>query len=220
MTRTLPIAILVSGEGTTMDALAERAVGGHLPVRIVLVVADRPHAPAIEKARRRGLPTLVLPSRGTDPADWSARLTRALDDAGAELVVNAGFLSILPAPWFDRWAGRAINLHPALLPKYGGMGMYGERVHRAVLAAGDRESGATVHVVTAEVDRGPTLAQERVPVEPGDTPATLRARLHPVEVELLAATLRRFADGSLPLPYRASERVEPERRRDGAGTSD
>jgi len=184
-----------------MEGLAELAVGGHLPVRIVLVVSDRPHIPAIERARLRGIPTTVLPSRGVDPVVWSDRLTAELVEKGVELVVLAGFLSILPPRWVARWQGRAINLHPALLPRHGGPGMYGPRVHREVLASGDRETGATVHLVTAEVDAGPTIAQERLPVLPNDTPESLRARLHPVEVALLAATLRRFAEGQLPLPY-------------------
>jgi phosphoribosylglycinamide formyltransferase 1 len=197
----LPIGVLVSGEGTTMDALAERALGEHLPVRIVLVVADRPHAPAIEKARRRGLPTLILPSRGIDLDDWGRRLTAALEERGVELVVLAGFLTILPPSWVDHWRGRAINLHPALLPLHGGPGMYGMHVHRSVLEAKETETGATVHLVTRDVDGGPTIAQERLPVLPDDTPESLRARLHPVEVELLAETIRRFAEGALPLPY-------------------
>ena len=201
MTRTLPIAVLVSGEGTTLEGLAELAMGGHLPVRIVLVVADRPHARAIERARLRGIPTIVLPSRGVDPNVWSDRLTKELVEQGVELVVLAGFLSILPPRWVDRWEGRAVNLHPALLPAHGGPGMYGPKVHRAVLDSGERETGATVHLVTPEVDGGPVIAQEKIPVLPDDTPDTLRARLHPVEVALLAETLRRFAEGLLPLPY-------------------
>jgi phosphoribosylglycinamide formyltransferase-1 len=219
VTRVLTIGVLVSGEGTTLDAIAELASGGHLPVHIALVVADRPHAPAIERARRRGLATLVLPSRGVPLEAWASRLTRELRERGVELVVLAGFLTILPPGWVADWPGRAINLHPALLPRHGGPGFYGARVHEAVLAAGERETGATVHVVTGEVDRGPTIAQERLEVLPGDTPASLRARLHPVEVELLAATLRRFADGSLPLPYVAGDRPTPDDRREPAGQS-
>ncbi len=201
MTRPLPIAVLVSGEGTTLEGIAEQVSGGHLPARIALVVADRAQAPAIERARRRGLPTLVLPSKGVEPEGWSRRLSEELDAKGVELVVLAGFLTILPASWVDRWQGRAINLHPSLLPRHGGRGLYGERVHRAVLAAGDRETGATVHLVTRDVDRGPTIAQERLEVLPGETAASLRERLHPLEVSLLSTTIRRFSEGALPLPY-------------------
>lgn len=201
MARELPIGVLVSGEGTTLDALAELAAGGHLPVRIALVVSSRPNAPAIEKARRRGLATLVLPPRGLEPEVWAERLSAELQQRGVELVVLAGFLTILPPSWVEAWRGRAINVHAALLPKHGGRGFYGQRVHEAVLAAGDRETGATVHLVVPEVDHGPTIAQARIDVLPGDTPQSLRERLHPLEVELLATTLRRFADGSLPLPF-------------------
>jgi len=208
--RPLPIAVLVSGEGTTLEGIAEQVIGGHLPARIVLVVADRVHAPAIERARRRGLPTIVLPSKGVDPLAWSMRLSDELNAQGVELVVLAGFLTILPPEWVERWRGRAINLHPSLLPRHGGPGLYGERVHRAVLAAGDRETGATVHLVTSDVDRGPTIAQERIEVQPDETPASLRRRLHPIEVALLSATIRRFADGSLPLPYPDQGEEAPE----------
>ncbi len=201
MTRLLTVAVLVSGEGTTLEGIAELQGGGHLPVRLALVVADRPHIPAIERARRRGLPTVVLPSRGAEPESWGRTLSDELTRHGVEVVVLAGFLSILPPSWIDRWRGRAINVHPSLLPRHGGPGMYGPRVHQAVLDAGETETGVTVHLVTAEVDRGPIIVQERVPVAPGDTPTSLRQRVHPIEVGLLAATLRRFADGSLPLPY-------------------
>ncbi len=201
MTRPLPIAVLVSGEGTTLEGLVEKIARDGLPARIVVTVADRASAPAIGRAQRGGIPVVVLPSKGVDPVAWSERLSGELESRGTELVVLAGFLTILPAAWVDRWAGRAINLHPSLLPRHGGPGLYGERVHRAVLAAGDRETGATVHLVTRDVDRGPTIAQARLDVLPGDTERSLRARLHPVEVELLAATIRRFAERSLPLPY-------------------
>jgi phosphoribosylglycinamide formyltransferase 1 len=203
VTRTLAVGFLVSGEGTTLDALAELASGGHLPIRVALVVSDRPRAPTIEKARRRGLPTQVLPARGVPREAWAARLTQELRDRGVELVVNAGFLTILPDSWVAAWRGRGVNLHPSLLPRYGGRGFYGSHVHEAVLAAGDRETGATVHLISEELDRGTVIAQARLPVLPGETVASLRERLHPVEVELLAETLRRFADGSLPLPYPA-----------------
>jgi phosphoribosylglycinamide formyltransferase 1 len=205
MARVLPVSFLVSGEGTTLDAIGETIAGGHLSVRVALVVADRPHVPAIEKARQRGFATTVIPTRGVPESEWTSHLTTALRAQGTELVVLAGYLSILPRPWVADWRGRVINLHPSLLPRYGGRGMYGPKVHAAVLAAGERETGATLHLVTDAVDAGPTLLQARIPIEPNDTPDTLRSRLHPIEVRLLADALRHFADGSWPLPYESRE---------------
>ena len=114
----------------------------------------------------------------------------------------AGFLSILPPSWVETWKGRALNLHPSLLPRYGGAGMHGFKVHQAVIAAREPETGATVHLVTTDVDAGPILAQARLPVLAADTPETLRARLAPVEVALLSETVLKFARGERPLPYR------------------
>ncbi len=201
MARVLTIAVLVSGTGTTLDGLAERIAQSRLSARIALVLADRWGTAAIERARQRDLQTIVVVRRGVDGAEWSRAVAAALEARGVELIVLAGFLAILPSQFVAHFAGRIVNLHPALLPRYGGRGMYGNRVHSAVLQAGDPESGATVHLVTDAVDAGPILLQERVPVLPGDTPETLRARLHPAEVEVLARVIARFADGSWPLPY-------------------
>lgn len=201
MGRVLPIAVFLSGEGTTCDALAELVAGGHLPARIVLVLSDRPHAPGIERARHRGLATAVRPLHGADRARWAQDVDALARDRGAELLVLAGFLGILPTELVGRWEGRVINVHPSLLPHYGGAGMYGHRVHAAVLADGVRETGATVHVVTDAIDAGPILLQERLPVLPRDEVTALRERLRPVEVRLLAEAIRRFADGEWPLPY-------------------
>ena len=201
MTAPLPIAVLVSGQGTTLDGLADEIAAGRLPANVVVVVSDRPTAPAVDKARRRGFATVLLATRGLAPEAWAANLTSELDAHGAELVVLAGFLRVLPPGWVQRWHGRAINLHPSLLPRYGGPGMWGHHVHEAVLAARDTETGVTVHLVTSDVDAGPAIAQEKVPVLPGDTPDTLRERLHPVAVRLISVTIRRFAVKELPIPY-------------------
>ncbi len=201
MGRVLPLAVFLSGEGTTFDALAEAIAGGHLPARIALVLSDRTHAHGIERARHRGLPTAVRPLHGVPVEVWSAQVDGLLREKGVELVVLAGFLSILPAPFLARWRGRVINVHPGPLPEYGGPGMYGLHVHRAVLEAGERETAATVHLVTEAVDAGPVLLTEAVPVEAGDTPESLRDRLRPVERRLLADAIRRFADGEWALPH-------------------
>jgi phosphoribosylglycinamide formyltransferase 1 len=205
----LRVAVLASGEGTTLEGLATALAAEPGPVEIALVVSNRPGARVLERARRLGLPTVVV-ERAGDLEAWASRLTAELDAHGTQLVVLAGFLAILPPSWVERWRGRAINLHPSLLPRYGGRGMYGLRVHAAVLAAGERETGATVHLVTGAIDGGPPIAQERLPIRPGETPEELRDRMRPVEVGLLARTVRRFADGTLPLPYPGgTERAEP-----------
>ena len=165
----------------------------------------------------------MLPLRGAAPAQWAEESTRVLRSAGAGLIVLAGFLSVLPPSFVRQWEGRIINTHPALLPKFGGKGMYGDRVHAAVLAAGETESGATVHLVTEELDAGPVLAQQRVPVEPGDTPESLRRRVQTAERVALYSVLERFAEGQLPLPYRGAPGRPPSRgtdRKSGPGASD
>jgi len=214
MPRQVALGVLASGEGTTLDALAEQAAGGHVPARIAIVLSDRPYAPVLEKARRRGLATGVLPLKGTPPEKWTTQATKILTDAGVELVVLAGFLSILPAAFTKIWEGRAINIHPSLLPRYGGKGLYGDKVHAAVLAAGDAETGATIHLVTEEVDGGPVLAQQKVLVEPGDTPEQLRLRVQAAERVALYSVIARFAEGEWPLPYRGPPGRPGSRRTD------
>jgi len=214
----LRVAVLASGEGTTLEGLATALAADPGAAEIVLVLSNRPDAGVLERARRRGLPTRVIPSVG-DRAAWGDAVTAVLEASRAELVVLAGLLAILPPSWVERWRGRAVNLHPSLLPRYGGRGMYGLRVHAAVLAAGERETGATVHLVTGTVDGGPPIAQARLAIVPGESAEALRDRLRPVEIDLLARTVRRFADGSLPLPYsggtepaEGAERDAPARR--------
>jgi formyltetrahydrofolate-dependent phosphoribosylglycinamide formyltransferase len=197
----LRLAVLVSGTGRTLEGIGEAIDAGTLAARIVLVVSDRSQAPALERARRHGWPTTVVPPDPHAPEAWGEALGRTLEEAGTDLVVLAGFRRILPPGWTRRWAGRAINLHPSLLPAFGGPGYYGLRVQEAVISQGVRETGATVHWVSADVDRGPILAQSRIPVLPGETPEALAARLHPEEVRLLLDVLRSIADGTVRLPY-------------------
>lgn len=201
MARAFGVGVLASGEGTTVDGLAERLPQVVPPASIVLVAVDRPGAPVIARARARGIPTVVVPSKGTPTERWASELTRALEAGSVQLVVLAGFRTILPSSWVARWRGRAINVHPSLLPRHGGPGMYGDNVHRAVLAAREPETGATVHLVTDAVDGGPAIAQRRIAVASTDTPESLRARLRPVEIDLVTETIQRFASGALPLPY-------------------
>lgn len=189
----LPVAVFASGAGTTFEGLVRLAREGQLPVEFVLVVADRPTAGVLPRAERLGVPSLLFPSKGQDRDRWSEAATRALTSRGARVIVLAGFLSILSPTFLTAWSGRIVNVHPSLLPRHGGPGMYGPRVHEAVLRSGETETGVTVHLVTEAVDGGPVLWQERVPVPPGSTPESLRRLLHPVEVRGLAEVLRKFA---------------------------
>jgi phosphoribosylglycinamide formyltransferase-1 len=178
------ILVLVSGNGSNLQALIGAERSGRLGKgRIAAVIADRPGVYALERALRAGIPALTMtPDRGIPKPDRRRELSDRICAGAAVretvLIILAGFLSILEGRILTEYAGRIINLHPALLPKYGGEGMYGERVHRAVLAAGETESGCTVHLVDAGTDTGPILLQRKVPVRPGDTPETLAERIH------------------------------------------
>ena len=159
-------------------------------------MSDRAQAGGLEVARRAGVPTHVF-NDIADPGEW----LDILATARVGLVVLAGFLKRVPAAVVDAWRGRIINIHPALLPRHGGPGMYGGRVHRAVLESGDSTTGATVHLVTEEYDRGPVLGQEAVPVLPGDTAETLASRVLAVEHRLLPAAVLAAAAAGRPVPF-------------------
>lgn len=171
------VAVLVSGGGTNLQALLDNLKSSP-EARIVRVISNRPDAGALERARRAGVPTTVL----RDPAD-AAELLAALGEG--ELVVLAGYLKLVPRQVVSHFRGRMINVHPALLPDFGGPGMYGHHVHEAVLASGAKVSGATVHFVDPAFDSGKIIAQEQVPIEPGDTPDSLAARVLEAEHRLL-----------------------------------
>ncbi|HYB06763.1 MAG TPA: phosphoribosylglycinamide formyltransferase [Nitrososphaerales archaeon] len=202
MRRFLPIGLLVSGRGSTLESIDNAIKVDNLPVRVMIVISDRAQAPAVNLSRQLGFQTVVLPFQADARELWATDVTHELVMAGVELVVLAGLRSILPPGFVREWEGRVINVHPSLLPKFGGKGMYGPRVHEAVLRAGEHVTGATVHIVTEEVDAGPILAQATVEVIPGDTPETLERRLRPVQRSLYIDIIRQFAEGKLPLPWR------------------
>jgi formyltetrahydrofolate-dependent phosphoribosylglycinamide formyltransferase len=177
--------VLVSGGGTNLQALLDALHDSPL-ARVARVISNRPDAGALARAGRAGVPTTVLRDPG-DPAELQSAL------AGAELVVLAGYLKLVHASVVARFRGRMINIHPALLPDFGGPGMYGRRVHEAVLASGAKESGVTVHFVDDAFDRGEIIAQERVPVRPNDTPETLAARVLEAEHRLLPKVVLQLA---------------------------
>ncbi|MBK9127721.1 MAG: phosphoribosylglycinamide formyltransferase [Phycisphaerales bacterium] len=180
----LPIGVLISGGGSTLENLVQRIRDGRLAgVRIAQVVSSRSAVRGVEIARAAGLTVEIVRRRDfADGAAFSAAVADVLDGAEVELVAMGGFLCHWQLP--DRYAWRVLNIHPALLPEFGGRGMYGRHVHEAVLAAGRRESGCTVHIVDQEYDHGPIVAQQRVPVLAGDTPDTLAERVLAAEREL------------------------------------
>lgn len=191
---TMRIAVAISGRGSNLEALL-RALRPGAPAEIVLVLSDR-EAAGLEHARARGIPVVVL----SDPAEAAAWLG-ALNQHQAGLIVLAGYMKLVPAPVVAAYRGRIINTHPALLPAFGGKGMYGGRVHRAVLASGAKETGVTIHLVDEVYDRGEVLAQTRVPVLPGDTAERLASRVLEAEHRLLPAAVLAAAEAGRPVPF-------------------
>ncbi|WP_018676287.1 phosphoribosylglycinamide formyltransferase [Riemerella columbina] len=180
------IAILVSGSGTNLERIIDSINQEEIEnTTIPLVVADRP-CYGLERAQRHNIPHQLIP-RGKD---FSQHLDQLLPP-DIDLIVLAGFLSILNAEFTEKYAGKIINLHPSLLPKYGGKGMWGNHVHQAVINAKETESGATVHFVTAGIDEGEIILQGKVKVEPSDTAETLAQKIHQVEYEIFPKAIQK-----------------------------
>jgi phosphoribosylglycinamide formyltransferase-1 len=185
------VAVLISGRGSNMSALVEAASAKDYPAEIMLVVSNRPGAPGVSRAEQAGIRTVVVDdAQFEDRAAFEHALDARLNEAGIELVCLAGFMRVLSPQFVDRWRGRMINIHPSLLPAFPGL-----NTHASALLAGAREHGCTVHFVTAEVDRGPVIAQAEVPVLPGDSPATLAARVLSAEHRLYPRALAEVASG-------------------------
>ncbi len=191
------LAVCVSGRGSNLVALLE-ALTGSPAAEVVLVLSNKADAPALDRARERGIPAEAF-DNFRDAAEWLARLARHHVD----LVVLAGYLKLVPAGVISAYRGRILNIHPALLPDFGGPGMYGHHVHEAVVRSGVPFSGATVHLVDEEYDRGEILGQARVPVLPGDTADTLAARVLGAEHRLLPAVVLAAAAAGRPVPLPA-----------------
>ncbi|MEO0480900.1 MAG: phosphoribosylglycinamide formyltransferase [Planctomycetota bacterium] len=181
MSRPLRVAILLSGSGRTLENLCAQLASGELSgLEIVNVGSNKPDVYGLVRAQNHEIPTFVEP----DPSVALAHI-ESLD---VDLICLCGYLKLLPIP--PRWEGKVLNIHPSLLPKFGGPGFYGHHVHEAVLAAGETESGCTVHWCSGEYDRGPIVHQERVPVLPDDTPDTLAVRVFEAECRAYPAALR------------------------------
>lgn len=199
----LRLALLASHGGTNVQAILDACAKGDIKAEPVLVISNNSTANVVNRARQAGIKTLHLSST-THPnaVVLDNAIRRALQDSDVDLVVLAGYNKRLGPSTVSAYRHRILNIHPGLLPKYGGAGMYGLRVHQAVLDNDETESGATVHLVDEEYDHGPTIAELRVKVLPGDSPETLSERIKTREHELYVDVLRRIAAGEIELPAR------------------
>lgn len=200
----LKIGVLASHGGSNMQAIIDAIEGATLDAAVVLIISNNSGSGAIERAKRHDLPWKHMSGR-THPGDGVLDLAirDALVEAGADVIVLAGYMKKIGTKTLETFRGRILNIHPALLPKHGGQGMYGIHPHESVLAAGDEESGATVHAVDEHYDHGPVLRQRRVPVLAGDTPETLQQRVLAEEHVIYAEVLADVVAGKITLPVTA-----------------
>lgn len=195
------LGFLASHRGSNVEAVIDGCRNGLIQARPVLVISNNADSRALQRAAQEKIAGYCFNSvRLPDPERLDDAILAALKRQGADLVILAGYLKRLGPKTVQAYRGRIINIHPSLLPKYGGQGMFGLNIHRAVLATGDTETGVTIHVVDEAYDRGTILVQQRVPILPGDTPESLSERLLPVEHALLVETVAQIVNGTIRLP--------------------
>lgn len=187
------LAVLASGGGTNFQAVLDAIAEGRLDSEVVLVASNKEDAGALERGRKAGVRAEWVPPGD----DYHDRLHALLEETNPDLIVLAGYLKLIASKTVQQWKGRMLNIHPALLPSFGGKGMYGIHVHEAVLERGVKVTGVTVHVVDEVYDRGPIVAQRAVPVLDGDTPEVLQKRVLKREHELYPQVLQWFAEGKI-----------------------
>ena len=196
----LRIGVLASHEGTTLQSIIDACVQGRINGRVVVVISNNSGSGALRRAAAAGIETFHLSSVTHSSGDsLDAAICDALQRAGADVVFLAGYMKRLGPRTLATFSARILNTHPALLPKFGGHGMFGNRVFEAVLATGELESGVSVHLVDAEYDTGAVVRQERIPILPGDTVESLKARVQACEREVVVNTLAAIASGELVL---------------------
>jgi len=196
------IGALASHEGTTLQAVLDATASGRLPATVAVVISNNSASGALRRARAAGVEAVQLSSvTHPDPAALDAAILATLREASADVVLLAGYMKKLGPQTLAAYKGRILNTHPALLPKFGGQGMYGNNVHAAVLAAGETETGVSIHLVDADYDTGAVVAQCRVPVRSDDGVTELAARVQAREREFLIETLDRIATGDLVLGH-------------------
>jgi len=186
----LKVGVLGSSRGTALQGVLDAVAAGELDVQISVVISDRETAPIMERAAARGIRTLYVSSAGLKRAEYDELVSAALREAEAELVLLIGYMRIVSAAFVDAWRGRLLNVHPSLLPAFGGK--MDRSVHEAVLSSGAAETGCTIHQVTEEVDAGPIVLQKRCAVLPGDTVETLKDRVQALEQAAFVEVLRNW----------------------------
>lgn len=191
------ISVFVSGRGSNLRAIHAAVQRGELEARLRLVISNRSDSPALDFGRTIGAETASLADTAPGSEEETARILELLQHVETEFIVLAGYMRMIPEVVVRRYHQRIVNIHPALLPSFGGKGMYGHKVHEAVLAAGVKVSGATVHLVNEEYDRGPIVMQQCVPVLDSDTPETLAARVLEVEHALYSRALQLLISGRI-----------------------
>lgn len=198
MTDKINLAVLISGSGSNLQALIDACDDESYPAQINIVISNRPDAFGIERAKKAAIPTAIIDHKKySDRNSFEKDIQNTLDQYKVDLICLAGFMRILTSEFIGHWPNKIINTHPALLPKFGGKGMYGENVHRAVLDAGEKESGASIHYVIPEVDQGPLILQRSVCVHEDDTIETLSARVIEQEHKLYPEAVRIIAEKHL-----------------------
>jgi len=194
------IGVIASHEGTTLQSVLDACAEGRIAGRVVIVVSNNTGSGAVRRARQAGVTVAHLSSTThPDPGALDFAVRNALAAAAVDLVLLAGYMKKLGPVTIGAFNGRILNTHPALLPKFGGKGMYGDRVFEAVIEAGETESGVSIHIVDGQFDAGPVLRQCKVPVLPGDSSETLKARVRTREREFVVETLADIAQGALAL---------------------
>lgn len=199
----LRMAVFASGGGTNFQAIIDAVEAGTIPAEIVLCVSNKREAGALARAQKHRIPSLILsPSDYPDEEMYCTKLFSALNDHEVNFIVLAGYMRMIPAKIVRRFRGRMLNIHPALLPAFGGKGMYGKYVHEAVLEYGVKWTGVTVHLVDELYDHGPVVLQEPVPVLENDTPDSLAERVLKTEHKLYSEAVRLFAENRVRLEGR------------------
>ena len=193
MERRLQLVVLISGNGSNLQAIIDRIEAGELDARIAAVISNRPEARGLERARRHGIEAVAMDHRRFDSREaFDRQLRQAIEGYRPDLIVLAGYMRILSPELIEAFQGRMLNIHPSLLPKYPGL-----NTHQRALDAGDSEHGVSIHVVTPELDAGPVLMQGRLPIEAGDTAETLQHKVHALEHRMYPQVLQWIAEGRM-----------------------